>query len=154
MSILARSLIAYRFFEILNRVCLIQSGKFLFTFYFTFVFIVSLVSCLSNSATASNECTSNESLRSCDFEVFGTVQGVFFRKYTQQQATKLDLVGWVKNTETDTVEGHMEGQKSNIDQMKNWLQTTGSPRSKITKVEFTNEKSITKLTKNTFDIRR
>jgi hypothetical protein len=38
--------------------------------------------------------------------------------------------------------------------MKTWLQTTGSPRSKITKVEFTNEKSITKLTKNTFDIRR
>jgi acylphosphatase len=48
----------------------------------------------------------------------------------------------------------MEGEKSNIDQMKNWLQTTGSPRSKITKVQFTNEKSITKLTGNTFDIRR
>jgi acylphosphatase len=86
--------------------------------------------------------------------VFGTVQGVFFRKYTKQQATELNLVGWVQNTERDTVEGYMEGEKSNIDQMKNWLQTTGSPRSKITKVQFTNEKSITKLTGNTFDIRR
>jgi len=86
--------------------------------------------------------------------VFGAVQGVFFRKYTKQQATKLNLVGWVQNTERDTVEGYMEGEKSNIDQMKNWLQTTGSPRSKITKVQFTNEKSITKLTGNTFDIRR
>ncbi len=86
--------------------------------------------------------------------MFGTVQGVFFRKYTKQQATELNLVGWVQNTERDTVEGYMEGEKSNIDQMKNWLQTTGSPRSKITKVQFTNEKSITKLTGNTFDIRR
>ncbi len=48
----------------------------------------------------------------------------------------------------------MEGQKSNVDQMKNWLQTTGSPRSKITKVQFTNENSIAKLTGKTFDIRR
>ncbi len=86
--------------------------------------------------------------------MFGTVQGVFFRKYTKQQATELNLVGWVQNTERDTVEGYMEGEKSNIDQMKNWLQTTGSPRSKITKVQFTNEKSIRKLTGNTFDIRR
>ncbi len=85
--------------------------------------------------------------------MFGTVQGVFFRKYTKNQAIQLNLVGWVQNTKQDTVEGYMEGEKTNIDQMKNWLQTTGSPKSKITKVEFNNEKSITKLTGNTFDIR-
>jgi acylphosphatase len=48
----------------------------------------------------------------------------------------------------------MEGQKTNIDQMKIWLEKAGSPKSKITKAEFTNEKSITKLTGNTFDIIR
>ena len=32
------------------------------------------------------------------FEVFGKVQGVFFRKHTQAEAQKLHLVGWVKNT--------------------------------------------------------
>jgi len=79
---------------------------------------------------------------------------VYFRHHTQQQAKKLNLIGWVQNTEVNTVQGHMEGQNINIDQMKNWLQTTGSPKSKITKVEFTNEKSITKLTGNTFNIRR
>ena len=31
-------------------------------------------------------------------QVFGRVQGVFFRKFTQQQATSLGLRGWVKNT--------------------------------------------------------
>jgi len=48
----------------------------------------------------------------------------------------------------------MEGEKTNIDQMKIWLQKTGSPKSKITKAQFTNEKSITKLTGNTFNIKR
>jgi hypothetical protein len=38
--------------------------------------------------------------------------------------------------------------------MKIWLEKTGSPKSKITKVQFTNEKSITKLTGNTFNIKR
>ena len=66
----------------------------------------------------------------------GTVQGVFFRKHTQQQATKLNLVGWVKNAASGTVQGHMEGRKEDISQMKTWLRTTGSPKSKITKAEF------------------
>ncbi len=115
-----------------------------------------LVSYLSDSATTNSDTfnTAKGSLRSCDFEVFGAVQGVFFRRYTQQQATKLNLVGWVQNTQRETVEGYMEGEKTNIDQMKNWLEKTGSPKSKILKVQFTNEKTISKLTGNTFDIRR
>ncbi|CAF1105504.1 unnamed protein product [Adineta steineri] len=132
MSILARSLYTCRFFEIVNRVCLIQS-----------------ISCLSDSANAVDK-----PLHACDFEVFGTVQGVYFRQHTYEQAKRLDLVGWVKNTEKNTVQGHMEGYKNNVDQMKNWLQTTGSPKSKIIKTEFTNEKSIKKLTENTFNIKR
>lgn len=114
------------------------------------------VSSLSNSATAINEGSSSSkgSLRSCDFEVFGKVQGVYFRKYTQLQGRKLNLVGWVQNTEHDTVEGYMEGERTNVDQMKEWLQKTGSPSSKVTKVQFKNEKSISKLTGNIFEIRR
>ncbi len=30
------------------------------------------------------------------YEVYGKVQGVFFRKTTRQQAIALGLVGWVK----------------------------------------------------------
>ena len=86
--------------------------------------------------------------------MFGTVQGVYFRKYTKNQAAQLNIVGWVQNTIRDTVEGHMEGEKSNIEQMKNWLEKTGSPRSKVTKVQFTNEKPITKLSVDIFDIKR
>jgi acylphosphatase len=106
----------------------------------------------SSSAAASKE--TNESLISCDFEIFGTVQGVFFRKYTQQQATKLNLVGWVKNAASGTVQGHMEGPKDNINQMKNWLRTKGSPKSKITKAEFSNEKTITQLNGKSFSVNK
>ncbi|UJR23398.1 hypothetical protein I4U23_026406 [Adineta vaga] len=139
MSILARSLYAYRFFEIVNRVCLIQP-----------------ISSLSDSSTSGKDQlnTSSKSLRSCDFHVYGTVQGVYFRQHTHDQAKKLNLVGWVENTKSKSVHGHMEGVKLNIDEMKEWLQKTGSPKSKITKTEFTNEKSIDKLTTDTFIIKR
>ena len=33
-----------------------------------------------------------------DYEVFGRVQGVFFRKFTNEKANSLGLKGWVKNT--------------------------------------------------------
>jgi len=108
-------------------------------------------------ATSSSTATSKEtsgSLISCDFEIFGTVQGVFFRKYTQQQATKLNLVGWVKNAASGTVQGHMEGRKDDINQMKNWLRTTGSPKSKITKANFSNEKTITELNGKSFIVNK
>ena len=33
-----------------------------------------------------------------EYEVFGKVQGVFFRKFTNEKAQSLGLRGWVKNT--------------------------------------------------------
>ncbi|CAF3338545.1 unnamed protein product [Rotaria sp. Silwood1] len=106
----------------------------------------------SSDITGSKE--TSGSLISCDFEIFGTVQGVFFRKYTQKQATKLNLVGWVKNTSSGTVKGHMEGRKDDINAMKNWLRTTGSPKSKITKADFSNEKPITQLNGKSFAVNK
>jgi acylphosphatase len=48
---------------------------------------------------------------SVSFQVFGKVQGVFFRKHTLAKASDLGLVGWVKNEKdaersvTGTVQG-------------------------------------------------
>jgi acylphosphatase len=106
----------------------------------------------SSDSTGSKEISG--SFISCDFEISGTVQGVFFRKYTQQQATKLNLVGWVKNAASGTVQGHMEGQKDHVNKMKNWLRTTGSPKSKITKADFSNEKSISQLNGKSFSVNK
>ncbi|KAK7086906.1 Acylphosphatase-1, partial [Halocaridina rubra] len=50
-----------------------------------------------------------------DFEVFGMVQGVFFRKHTQKQAKKLELKGWCKNTQQGTVSGQLEGEQESVE---------------------------------------
>ncbi|XP_076258124.1 acylphosphatase 2 isoform X2 [Rhynchophorus ferrugineus] len=93
-------------------------------------------------------------LVSVDFEVFGRVQGVFFRKYTQQEATKLGLRGWCMNTEKDTVKGVMEGPTGQVSQMKNWLKKVGSPSSRIENAVFGNEHDISSYTFDKFSIKR
>lgn len=90
----------------------------------------------------------------CEFEVFGRVQGVFFRKYTKQQADLLQLTGWCQNTRDDTVKGEIEGPEDKVNQMKQWLQNTGSPSSQITKAVFSQLKAIDTPVHNTFVIRR
>lgn len=50
----------------------------------------------------------------CNFEVFGRVQGVFFRKYTMMKANELGIFGWCKNTNNNTVIGELEGIEENI----------------------------------------
>lgn len=93
-------------------------------------------------------------LLNVNFEVFGKVQGVFFRKYTQKEATKLGLSGWVMNTPEETVIGQIQGLEDSVKKMKLWLENTGSPKSRIDKVEFKSEKIITQVDSNSFDIRK
>ncbi|XP_066599562.1 acylphosphatase-2-like [Prorops nasuta] len=93
-------------------------------------------------------------LAGLDFEVFGRVQGVFFRKHTRQQAQKLQLFGWCRNTDDGTVKGQLQGDKSKVDEMKLWLQKVGSPQSAIDKAIFSNEREISELTFKDFSIRR
>ncbi|CAK9302403.1 unnamed protein product [Gordionus sp. m RMFG-2023] len=91
---------------------------------------------------------------SVDFEVFGKVQGVFFRKNTQEKALKIGIVGWVKNTLLSTVIGQIQGKEPEIRVMQEWLRHEGSPGSKIEKTEFKNEKFIDKLEFKSFDLIR
>ncbi|KAG7199326.1 hypothetical protein KM043_018175 [Ampulex compressa] len=89
-----------------------------------------------------------------DFEVFGRVQGVFFRKFTQKRAEELGLKGWCMNTERDTVVGRMEGEKNKVEEMKHWLRHTGSPQSAIDKAEFRNENEIDQTSFSNFVIKK
>ncbi|KAK6182293.1 hypothetical protein SNE40_010007 [Patella caerulea] len=84
-------------------------------------------------------------LLSVDYEVFGTVQGVFFRKHTKKTAVGHGLVGWVKNTPNKTVVGVVQGPEDKMQIMKNWLKTKGSPKSVIKNCVFKNERTIEKL---------
>ncbi|XP_017118931.2 acylphosphatase-2 [Drosophila elegans] len=93
-------------------------------------------------------------LFACNFEVFGRVQGVFFRKYTEKAANNLGVKGWCMNTQDGTVKGQLEAPLAELNEMKHWLQTKGSPSSKISKAEFTPAREINAYTFNSFDIRR
>ncbi|KAF7201913.1 acylphosphatase-1 isoform X1 [Nothobranchius furzeri] len=95
---------------------------------------------------------SSEELISVDYEIFGRVQGVFFRKYTQAEGKKIGLVGWVQNTPAGTVQGQLQGQRSKVKQMQEWLTSTGSPKSHITKAEFKNEKVVDRLEHSSFNV--
>ncbi|XP_072284255.1 acylphosphatase-1 [Pyxicephalus adspersus] len=93
-------------------------------------------------------------LVSLDYEVFGKVQGVFFRKYTQAEGTRLGLVGWVQNTEAGTVRGQLQGPLSRVREMQEWLRNKGSPKSKITGAKFHNQRDIQQPEYSSFSVRK
>ncbi|KAI8486819.1 hypothetical protein Bbelb_353270 [Branchiostoma belcheri] len=101
-------------------------------------------------------------LVSVDYEIFGKVQGVFFRKNTKRTADRLGLVGWVKNevkvrpgqAALKTVVGRVQGEESKVQVMKKWLREKGSPKSTITDAQFRNESIVDRLEFASFDIRK
>ncbi|XP_053793663.1 acylphosphatase-2 isoform X5 [Vidua chalybeata] len=71
----------------------------------------------SFAAAMSAPAKASGALRSVDYEVFGRVQGVCFRMYTEQEAKKLGVVGWVKNTSQGTVTGQVQGPEEKVNEI-------------------------------------
>mmetsp|Transcript_23293 Transcript_23293/g.33862 ORF Transcript_23293/g.33862 Transcript_23293/m.33862 type:complete len:126 (+) Transcript_23293:100-477(+) len=97
---------------------------------------------------------SNHIKREFHFEVFGRVQGVWFRKYTKIKADELGIVGWVRNTRSNTVCGKAQGPQDRIEVFKEWLRTEGSPKSRIDHATFSNERELEDLEYELFTIKR
>ncbi|XP_042636952.1 acylphosphatase-1 [Orycteropus afer afer] len=117
--------------------------------------LVASLSTLGSCAQApglSLNMAEGDTLISVDYEIFGKVQGVFFRKYTQAEGKKLGLVGWVQNTDRGTVRGQLQGPTSKVRHMQEWLETRGSPKSHIDRANFSNEKVILKVDYSDFQI--
>ncbi len=72
--------------------------------------------------------------------VSGRVQGVFFRKYTQEKGEQLGLAGWVKNRPDGTVETEFTGPAGQVDEMLQWLHH-GSPQARVDRVDSTEKES-------------
>ena len=70
--------------------------------------------------------------------VEGRVQGVFFRAYTRDEAVKLGLSGWVRNRTDGSVEAFIEGEKTAVEKMEQWLHE-GSPHSLVKTIHTTEE---------------
>eukprot|EP01098_Paradermamoeba_levis_P011498 TRINITY_DN4934_c0_g1_i1.p1 TRINITY_DN4934_c0_g1~~TRINITY_DN4934_c0_g1_i1.p1 ORF type:complete len:175 (-),score=57.86 TRINITY_DN4934_c0_g1_i1:205-693(-) len=78
----------------------------------------------------------NQKLVKFEYEVFGYVQGVYFRFWTKEIADGLNITGWVKNTAWDTVKGAAEGTTENMERFAFWLCHKGAPKSVIEKCEI------------------
>jgi len=66
--------------------------------------------------------------------VYGRVQGVNFRYYTQREANNLGLTGWVANRFDGSVEVVAEGEKSVIQHFLAFLHK-GPPSARVDRVE-------------------
>ncbi len=52
--------------------------------------------------------------------VTGLVQGVYYRVYTEREAARLSLKGWVRNRPDGCVEIVAEGEKEAVRQLVRW----------------------------------
>ena len=68
----------------------------------------------------------------------GSVQGVFFRARARDQALRLGLKGWVKNTPDGRVEAVFEGEKAQVERMVDWCHL-GPPSARVAGVRVSRE---------------
>ena len=66
--------------------------------------------------------------------VSGLVQGVWYRAWTVETATRLGLRGWVRNRTDGSVEALVIGSRSAVDQMAERC-LEGPPKARVTGVE-------------------
>ena len=66
--------------------------------------------------------------------VTGRVQGVSYRAYTEREARRLGLRGWVRNRSDGTVEAVFEGPRATVEAMVAWCRR-GSPAARVADVQ-------------------
>ena len=69
------------------------------------------------------------------FEIHGNVQGVWFRKSTQEKADELACFGWVQNTAANTVVGEARCGKRAGPQLQQWLEH-GPSSASVSRADF------------------
>ena len=63
----------------------------------------------------------------------GIVQGVNFRYYTQREAQKHNLTGWVQNLADGSVAALFEGEEEDVEAMIQWCHH-GPPSARVTEL--------------------
>jgi acylphosphatase len=75
-------------------------------------------------------------MKRLEASVYGRVQGVSFRYYTQKEAERLNLLGWVANVSDGSVYVVAEGPEENLKKLANYLHT-GPPSAYVETVNTT-----------------
>lgn len=70
--------------------------------------------------------------------VSGTVQGVFFRKTTKEQAEQHGVAGWVRNLDDGRVEAVFEGEPGDVEAMVAFCHE-GPERARVASVDVADE---------------
>lgn len=65
--------------------------------------------------------------------ISGKVQGVWFRKYTSEEADRLGIRGWVRNEPDGSVLIHAEADPQRLDAFVAWCHS-GSPLARVDQV--------------------
>lgn len=79
--------------------------------------------------------------------ITGKVQGVWFRKYTQEKAQQLNLYGFVMNKDDGSVYTEAVGTNEQLKNFVHWLETEGSPLSVVSNVKVTIANNVLAYTK-------
>jgi acylphosphatase len=66
--------------------------------------------------------------------ITGLVQGVYYRASAREQAQRLGLTGWVRNTRDDAVLLEAQGPPERLDALVAWCRT-GPPAARVDGVE-------------------
>jgi acylphosphatase len=66
--------------------------------------------------------------------VSGRVQGVAFRAYTEDEARRLGVTGWVRNLPDGRVEAEAEGERAFVEALVAWCRR-GPPAARVDHVE-------------------
>ena len=107
------------------------------------------------SSTSSGSSLPPAFFSSLDFEVFGKVQGVYFRQHVTDKADEINekakaetgekknvLVGWVRNT-ASTVEGVAQSSSPQaLAEFEHFVTKVGSPDSRIDRYEVRNRREV------------
>lgn len=80
----------------------------------------------------------------CRVLIHGLVQGVGFRNFTQQQAQRLCVEGWVRNLDDGRVEAVFEGSAEAVDDLLERV-TRGPRLSKVSHIEVSEDTSTEEL---------
>jgi acylphosphatase len=89
--------------------------------------------------------------RRVKFRVAGRVQGVAFRASAADEAERLGVSGWVRNTENGDVEGEAEGPATAVDAFVAWC-AHGPRGARVAGCDVRDEEYRGDLTR--FEIRR
>ncbi len=76
-------------------------------------------------------------MKQYEIKVTGRVQGVWFRKFTEEKAKEIGLKGWVKNLPDGSVLTVAQGEVKDLETFIDFLKV-GSPMSRVDKI-FTSE---------------